>query len=156
MGVSSDEAPLRETAAGFVRVLPVLNRALDRRADQEFPFPKPPEGQMAMLSLVEGREGITLGEAAEILLLKPSNASTLVSQMVTAGLLRREQDAVDRRVWHLHITGETRVRLRDVEDLYCDYVLAGLDALDDEERAALTRALPALRSLARHVRPQIH
>ena len=146
---------MREVAAGYVRVLPVLNRALDRRADREFPFPKPPEVQMAVLALVQEREGITLREAAEILLLKSSNASTLVSQMVAAGLLRRERDTVDKRVWHLHITGETRVRVRDVEDLYCDYVVAGLDALNNEERDALTRALPALHSLARHVRPQI-
>ncbi|WP_411076343.1 MarR family winged helix-turn-helix transcriptional regulator [Streptomyces sp. cmx-4-7] len=156
MSDSADDVALRQTASGLVGVLPALNRALDRRADREFPFPKPPEVQMAMLSLVEAREGITVLEAAGILLMKPSNASTLVSQMVKAGLLRREQDALDKRVWHLHVTEETRVRLRDVEDLYCGYVVAGLNALEDDERAALAQALPALRSLARQVHPNIH
>ena len=149
-------ASLRQTAAELVRVLPALNRALDRRADQDFPFPKPPEGQMAMLALVQERDGITVREAARRLLLKPNNASTLVSAMVAAGLLRRVQDPADRRVAHLHVTADTDLRIRDVDELYCSYVIAGLDLLDAEERAALTRALPALRSLTRNVRPTIH
>ncbi len=153
---SLNTASLRQTAAELVRLLPALNRALDRRADQEFPFPKPPEGQMAMLALVKEREGITVREAAGMLLLKPNNASTLVSAMVAAGLLRREQDPNDRRIVHLHVTAETHLRIRDVDELYCSYVIVGLDLLDPEERAALTRALPALRSLARNVHPTIH
>ena len=111
---------------------------------------------MAILALVAARDGITVREAAGLLLLKPSNASTLVSAMVAAGLLRREQDPADKRVAHLHVTEETRIRIRDVEELYCSYVVAGLDLLDTEERAALARALPALRSLARQVHPTIH
>ncbi|MFJ1958748.1 MarR family winged helix-turn-helix transcriptional regulator [Streptomyces microflavus] len=156
MSKPPEDAALRETASGLVRVLPVLNRCLDRRADQEFPLPKPPDVQMAMLSLVEARDGITVREAADALLIKPSNASTLVSQMVKADLLHRVQDMLDKRVWHLHVTEETRVRLRDVDNLYCDYVVAALSNLDDGERAALTLALPALRSLARHVHPNMH
>ena len=69
---------------------------------------------------------------------------------------RREQDPADRRVVHLHVTADTDRRIRDVDELYCSYVMAGLDLLDAEERATLTRALPALRSLARNVHPTIH
>ncbi|MEU3510231.1 MarR family winged helix-turn-helix transcriptional regulator [Streptomyces longwoodensis] len=156
MADSSEGADLRETASGLIRVLPALNRSLDRRADRDFPFPKPPEVQMAMLSLVEAREGITVRAAADALLMRPSNASTLVSQMVKGGLLRREQDALDKRVWHLYVTEETRIRLRDVDGLYCGYVIAGLSALDEDERTALAGALPALRSLARHIHPNLH
>lgn len=156
MSQSPNGASLRQTATELVRVLPALNRALDRRADRDFPFPKPPESQMAMLTLVQKRDGITVREAAEMLLLRPNNASTLVSQMVAAGLLRREQDLVDRRVAHLHVTADTRTRIRDVDELYCSYVITGLDLLDTEERATLARALPALRALARNVHPTIH
>lgn len=146
---------LQQMARGLVRVLPALNRALDRRADQEFPFPKPPEVQMAMLSLVGERDGITVREAAEILLVKPTNASALVSRMVSAGLLRREQDPMDKRIVHLHITSETRTRIRDVDDLYSSYVTDGLDRLSEGEQDALRHALPALYALAAHIQPVI-
>lgn len=144
-----------QIAAGLVEILPGLNRALDRRADRDFPSPKPPEGQMAVLRLVEVHDGITVREASELLLMSPSNLSALVSQMVSAGLLRREQDTTDRRVAHLHVTEETRVRLRDVNELYCGYVVAGLGALDAADRAALERALPALRALSAQIHPHI-
>ncbi len=111
---------------------------------------------MAMLALVQEHDGITVREAARRLLLKPNNASTLVSAMVAAGLLRREQDPADRRVAHLHVTADTHLRIRAVDELYCSYVMAGLDLLDTEQRATLARALPALRALARNVHPTIH
>ncbi|MGW0468502.1 MarR family winged helix-turn-helix transcriptional regulator [Streptomyces sp. NPDC003027] len=143
------------TAAAIVRLLPDLHRALERRADQDFPHPKPPEGQLAILRLVRERPGITVRAAAEALLMKPNNVSALVSQMVTGGLLLREQDPADKRVAHLRVTDEALSRVSAVEELFRGYVLAGLDALDDEARASLAGAMPALEELARRIRPAV-
>lgn len=46
-------------AAELVAILPALNRVLERRAVQDFPHPRLPEGQLALLRLPHERDGIT-------------------------------------------------------------------------------------------------
>ncbi|NYI04676.1 MarR family winged helix-turn-helix transcriptional regulator [Allostreptomyces psammosilenae] len=140
-------------AAELVTVLPALNRALERRVRQDFPHPKPPEGQLALLRFVAQHEGATVREAAEALLMKPNNVSALVSQLIEAGLLERRRDAVDKRVAHLHPTATARQRLAEAQRLEVGHLSHALLALTDGERDALGSALGALVSLTRHLHP---
>lgn len=143
----------RDVASALARALPGLYRAMERRLARDFPHPKPPENQLAVLRLVRARDGITVREAAEALLMKPNNLSALVSQMVAGGLLLREQDPDDRRIVHLHVAEESLGHLNEVDALFRGYVAAGLEALDDEDKAIIHKALPALEELARHIDP---
>ncbi|NBM16749.1 MarR family transcriptional regulator [Streptomyces sp. GC420] len=147
--VSAQE--IDRAASVLVASLPALHRALERRVDQEFPHPRPSDGQLALLFLADEREGITVREAAEALLIKPNNASTLVSQLTELGLLERRQDASDERIAHLHPTATARQRLAEVRRLKEAHVARALRALTDGERAALGSALGALTSLTRHL-----
>lgn len=150
---SASPQDLSHVASRLAAVLPVLNRALDRRLAQDFPHPKPPEGQLALLRLVAERDGVTVREAADVLLMKPNNVSALVSQMVAQGMLERRPDATDRRVAHLHLTAEARHRLTTVQNLLNGYVVEALHALTDGELDAIGSALGALQGMARHIHP---
>ncbi|MEV6342533.1 MarR family transcriptional regulator [Actinoplanes sp. NPDC051851] len=129
-----------------------LHRALDRRVQGEFDHPKPPEVQLAALWFVIDHPGATVRELADELQIQPNNASALVTLMVKNGLLVREPDQRDRRVVRLHATAEARQRTGAVQGLLTGYLSAALDALDDEARTAVARALPYLTEVTRHVR----
>ncbi|PWI14952.1 MarR family transcriptional regulator [Streptomyces sp. Act143] len=135
-------------AAGLAACLPALHRALERRIDQDFPHPKPPETQLALLRQVAAHEGVTVREAADALLMKPNNVSALVTQMTEQGLLERRQDPADKRVAHLHLTPTSRQRLAEVDQLKGAHLARALRALTDGELDALGSALGALESLS--------
>ncbi|WP_031510381.1 MarR family winged helix-turn-helix transcriptional regulator [Streptomyces megasporus] len=150
---STSVQDIDRVAAALVVALPVLNRALERQIDREFPHPRLPEGQLALLWLVEEREGITVREAAETLLMKPNNVSALVSHLTESGLLERRQDAADKRVAHLYPTATARQRLAEARQLKEAHMARALHALTDGELDALGSALGALTSLARRLHP---
>ncbi|MFJ2030596.1 MarR family winged helix-turn-helix transcriptional regulator [Streptosporangium sp. NPDC087985] len=150
---SASVQDIDRVASALVVSMPALHRALDRRVDREFPHPRLPEGQLALLWLTEEYEGITVREAADALLMKPNNVSALVSQLTELGLLERRQDAVDRRVAHLHPTATARQQLAEVRRLKETHVAHALRTLTDGELGALGSALGALMSLTRHLYP---
>ncbi|NJP51879.1 winged helix-turn-helix transcriptional regulator [Streptomyces sp. SBST2-5] len=141
---------LDRTASGLAACLPALSRALDRRPAGH-PHPRPPDGQLALLRFVAGREGATVREAAEALLMKPSNVSALVSRMTESGLLERRQDRSDRRVAHLYPTAAARRRLAEVRDQETARIRQALSSLSDGEIGALASAVGALAALTRHL-----
>ncbi|MBT2394523.1 MarR family winged helix-turn-helix transcriptional regulator [Streptomyces sp. ISL-100] len=150
---SASEEDLRHIASAVSAVLPALHRALDRRVAQDFPYPKPSEGQLALLRLVGKRDGATVREAADVLLMKPNNVSALVTQLAGQGLVERRQDPADKRVAHLHLTAEARHRLAAVGNLLEGYVVDALRTLTDGDLDAIGSALGALRGLARQIHP---
>lgn len=138
-------------ASALVAFLPALHRALERKVGQEFPHPRLPDGQLALLFLVEEREGITVRESAEALLMKPNNVSALVSQLTELGLLERRQDPADKRVAHLHPTATARERLAEARLLKEAHMARALNTLTDGDLDALGAALGALTALARRL-----
>ncbi|MFF8595050.1 MarR family winged helix-turn-helix transcriptional regulator [Streptomyces sp. NPDC015220] len=140
-------------AAELAVALPALHRALDHRIRADFPHDKLPDGQLALLRLAAEHEGVTVREAADVLLMKPNNVSALVSQLTGRGLLERRSDPADRRVAHLHCTDLARERLAVADALAERHLAAAMRHLGDGEMAALGSALGALHSLAAHLRP---
>jgi DNA-binding MarR family transcriptional regulator len=144
---------LDRVASGLAACLPALNRALDRRVGQDFAQPKPREAQLALLRFVAQREGATVREAAEALLMRPNNVSALVSQLTERGLLERRQDAADKRIAHLYATARAQRELAEVRHLQDRHIARALQCLTEGEQDALGSALGALNSLARHLHP---
>lgn len=147
-------APAQEidrVASALVASLPALHRGLERQVAHGFPHPRLPDGQLALLFLVEEREGITVRETAEALLMKPNNVSALVSQLTDLGLLERRQDTADKRVAHLHPTPTARERLAEARALKESHLARVLHTLTEGELDALGAALGALTSLNRHL-----
>jgi DNA-binding MarR family transcriptional regulator len=157
--MSSARAPRSDAdraAFELAALLPALHRALDRRIAQDFPHPKPPEAQLALLRFVGRREGATVREAAEALLMKPNNVSALVTQLTERGLLERRQDSADKRVAHLYPTATALAHLAEVRRLQESHLRGALVALTDGELDALGSALGALQSLTRALHPAAH
>ncbi|MFC8228669.1 MarR family winged helix-turn-helix transcriptional regulator [Streptomyces sp. NPDC057287] len=147
-------APRQDTdhvASALVASLPALHRGLERQVAHGFPHPRLPDGQLALLLLVEEREGITVRESAEALLMKPNNVSALVSQLTHEGLLERRQDAADKRIAHLYPTATARERLAEARTIKEAHLARALHSLTEGELDALGAALGALSSLNRHL-----
>ncbi|MBC7271154.1 MAG: winged helix-turn-helix transcriptional regulator [Streptomyces sp.] len=152
-------APRRDvdrTASELAAVLPALHRALDRLVARDYPHPKPPEGQLALLRFVRQCEGATVRQAAEALLMKPNNVSALVSQLTEEGLLERRRDTADKRIAHLHLTPTSRRRLAEVRELEVAHLTEALLTLTEGELDALGSVLGALTSLTRGLHPAAH
>lgn len=86
----------------------------------------------------EDVRGPTIGEMAELLMLKHHSAVELVDRAQRAGLIRRTSDPVDHRIVRLRLTSEGSRRL---EGLAAQHV------------AELTRLAPRLTRLWRDLRP---
>jgi DNA-binding MarR family transcriptional regulator len=139
----------------FAEVLHGVHRLMRRRLRAGTVGPPIRGAQVELLRLVGRHPGVRISHAAEHMGLAGNTVSTLVNQLVDAGLLRRETAADDRRAAVLHLTPAAESRLHDWqerrENLMRDQV-AGLSAGD---RAALAAAVPALRRLAQSLREEV-
>jgi DNA-binding MarR family transcriptional regulator len=98
--------------------------------------------------VVVGRNpGISVAAAARELRLADNSVSTLVNQLLTAGMLRRETDPGDRRAVRLELTPAAQRHIADWRDRRARMVGARMADLSDDDRAAIGAALPALRRL---------
>lgn len=69
-------------------------------------------GRFAALLLLESRPDLRQGELAEALRVKPSNLAVLVAALEADGLIRRDEDARNRRANRLRLTPSGRALLR--------------------------------------------
>jgi MarR family transcriptional regulator, organic hydroperoxide resistance regulator len=92
-------------------------------------------------------DGLHMGELARQAYLSKQTVTTLIRAMEVSGLVRREQDQLDRRAFHIYLTDRSH-SFRPV----AEQVLKDLDAivavsLNPEQIAALTDALKTLMNL---------
>ena len=104
--------------------------------------------QMDLLVLVRREPGLPVAEAAARLRLARNTVSTLVGQLVTAGLLQRGSDAQDGRVVRLRLTAAAGERMGRWRARRVAAVGAALAVLDADDVEALAAALPALERAA--------
>ncbi|MFF7634841.1 MarR family winged helix-turn-helix transcriptional regulator [Kitasatospora sp. NPDC008050] len=132
----------------FPALLAGIPRLVRRRLRQELTVPRLRGAQVELLRLVAANPGLRVSAAAKELCLAGNSVSTLVNQLVAAGLLRREVDPADRRAALLHVTAEAAERLEAWTANHKALVGGLVAELPAEDRAALAAALPALRRLA--------
>jgi DNA-binding MarR family transcriptional regulator len=114
---------------------------------EDWPLEPLPTAQIDLLRAVASRPGLTVGEVAFELRIAPNTASTLVNQLVAAGLVVRSQDEVDRRSIRLALTAAAEARISAWHDRRQELLHQALDRLNADERAAIAGAMPALRRL---------
>ena len=95
-------------------------------------------------------DGLHMGELARRAYLSKQTVTTLVRAMEASGLVRREQDQLDRRAYRIYLTDRSR-SFRPI----AEQVLHELDAivaasLSPEQIATLTDALKTLMNLDRN------
>jgi len=83
--------------------------------------------------------------------LAPNTVSTLVGDLVSAGLLLRHTDPSDRRVAQLELTESWKRKIDAWRDRRVAAVDEAMGGLSPDERRRLERALPALARLGAEV-----
>jgi len=94
--------------------------------------------QWVILSRLKGFPGLSQRELAEILEVEPITVGRLVDRLERRGLVERRPDAVDRRIWRLHLRAEAAPVLAalDVQrDIISEIVNEGLSDEDLEQTA---------------------
>ncbi|GAA4634224.1 hypothetical protein GCM10023196_074880 [Actinoallomurus vinaceus] len=124
-----------------------MRRLVRRRLRGVTPPPDLRPGQVELMLVVDRHPGVSVAAAARELRLADNSVSTLVNQLIRAGMLRRETDPDDRRAARLELTDAARRRIANWRDRRAHLVGARLDELSDEDRASIAAALPALRRL---------
>jgi len=130
-----------------MRTTAALRRLVRRRWRAQSGEPQLRGAQTELLRLVEDRPGVGVAAAARALQLAPNTVSTLVNQLLDAGLLARRTSPGDRRAVELHLTAAGEKRLAAWRHARSELIASGMARLSPADVAALERALPALRNL---------
>lgn len=133
-------------AENLMATMAGLRRRVRRRVAAQLPDREPRlrGAQIELLRVVEKAPGIGVAAAARNLHLAGNSVSTLVNQLVDAGMLHRRIDPADRRAARLELTTAAHERLGTWRRTRTEYVVGKLATLSEVDRAAIAAALPAL------------
>ena len=112
--------------------------------DQTVPGQALPLSQLFALHELDTDAAMSQRDLAERLRLEKSTVSRLVADLESLGLLTRERDPDNRRIYRLRITDEGRRAHARVRSAFHDQYDRMTAALTGRERAALLYGLPAL------------
>jgi DNA-binding MarR family transcriptional regulator len=137
---------------GLLPAVGAVRRLVRRVAGPAFTEDPLSTSQREVLVAVGRRPGAAVAEIAHELGLAPNSVSTVVTQLVGAGLLVRETDPHDRRVGRLGVTPRARAQMTEARARRRGVLHEALDRLDHEQVAALAAGVSALEALAEELR----
>lgn len=141
-----------DVAGELFGVVGRFRRQLRRSAGRGFDSSRLSESQSELLWLVGRRPGISVSAAAAELGLVPNTASTLVTKLVSGGLLLRTAGDTDRRVCQLRLA-EPAQQIVDASRATRRALLSEvIDELDDDQIDSLTKGLEVLDTMTRKLR----
>jgi DNA-binding MarR family transcriptional regulator len=108
--------------------------------------------QREVLLMVGKRKGRSVAEIAQELGLAPNSVSTIVTQLVAAGMLVRETDPQDRRVGRLTLTPPAQDAVDTVRARRRGVLHEALDRLTPRQLTDLAAGIDALGALAEELR----
>jgi DNA-binding MarR family transcriptional regulator len=126
----------------------LLRRSARGTAGRPWPVESLPGAQFDLVRLVRRQPGLSVAEAAAQLGLAPNTVSTLVGQLVDAGLVSRATDADDRRVARLSLTAAAKKRADQWHDQRTSLVADAIALLSPSDQKVLVSAIPVIRELA--------
>ena len=132
-------APMKELAWEIAETAHALRRFYDRRALQLGVT----RAQWRVLAWLSREPGLKQVELADRLDVEPISACRIVDRLAEAGLVERQRDPTDRRVWRLMLTEKAKPlldRLTELAEEMTGEAFAGLDlARVEAMRTALTQ-----------------
>ncbi|BBZ46431.1 MarR family winged helix-turn-helix transcriptional regulator [Mycobacterium parmense] len=138
-----------DLTAELFRVVGRFRRQLRRSAGRGFEASGLTESQTELLWLVGRQPGISVSAAAAELGLVPNTASTLVSKLVSGGLLIRTAAETDRRVGQLRLAEPTQ-QIVDASRAARRALLTDvIGELDDEQIESLAKGLEVIDMMTR-------
>lgn len=133
-----------ELATSLRVPITILAETLRRRTHG---FDLPP-AQARVLSQLSAGDSLSISQLAHAHQLAISSMTELVNRLVDAGLVDKQQAVGDRREMRVSITKEGLKRLANTSEARTAALVALLEGIGDEDRAALAWVLPALWRLA--------
>ncbi|MFV0319198.1 MAG: MarR family winged helix-turn-helix transcriptional regulator [Microbacterium sp.] len=124
-----------------------IRRVLRASVRSEIPWEALPMAQVEVLQRLDDEPGIRISEMARRHRLATNTVSTIIQQMVVAGLVAREPDPLDRRAVSLHLTKQGRQTLDQWLHANQERVSAAMQQLSADELSMIEKSLPALTSL---------
>lgn len=109
------------------------------------------ESQLGVLEALLHAGPLTQGQLSARILRSGSNLTTVVDNLERGGLVRRERDATDRRVQHVHLTERGREAIEAALPSHVERVTRLLACLSADERRELGRLCKVLGSAASDV-----
>ena len=134
-------------ATELAAIVTRLRRILRTAVRSDYPWEILPMAQVEILQRLAEEPGLRVRDLADRHRLAPNTISTLIQQMVTAGLVTREPDATDRRAVTVSLTavGEQALAGWSMANRY--RLEAALAELPDRDRRTIAAAVPALSRL---------
>jgi DNA-binding MarR family transcriptional regulator len=140
-----------DVVAGVFGVVGRFRRQLRRSVGRGFDSARLTESQSELLWLVGRRPGISVRAAATELGQVPNTTSTLVTKLVTNGLLIRTVDEADRRACQLRLAEPTQ-QIVDASRAARRVLLSEvLEELDNDQIDSLTKGLEVLNTVTRRL-----
>lgn len=122
------------------RVFHLHRQALQRRLSN----PETHHGAMISLRLLARSDGMCQRELADTLLLSRPRITGILQALEKAGSIRREADAVDKRVTRVFLTDDGRRQEMDNRAAFDEYIGETFGRLSDADKSELTRILNEL------------
>jgi MarR family transcriptional regulator, organic hydroperoxide resistance regulator len=104
-------------------------------------------GQLTLLSVLMKHECCTMQELAEHLAVAPSTATAMVKRLLAQGYIERRRDEKDWRTVWVAPTEAGRLAVNVFHQARLHSLQCRLKQLNDDERNAISAALPALQHL---------
>ncbi|HEX2902029.1 MAG TPA: MarR family transcriptional regulator [Jatrophihabitans sp.] len=139
--------PSEVDAWTLTAVVTRLRRVLRASIRSEYPWESLPMAQVELLQRLADEPGLRLNDLAARHRLASNTVSTLVQQLVTAGLLARRPHPQDRRAVELRLTGDGARVLADWQASHERRFAEAMAGLPAADRRAIGAALPALSRL---------
>ena len=142
--------------SGVFSALGRFRRQVRRLAGRSFDESNLNASQSELLRLVGRNPGMSVRDAAGELGLAPNSVSTLVTSLVGADLMVRQQDPEDRRIGRLTLTDAAQQVADDSRYRRHELLSAALDELSAGERAELEKGMRVIAKLTQilHAREQ--
>jgi len=101
----------------------------------------------ALMQLLHaGDEGLAFSELSEKMLVSRANITGLVDRLEKDGLVYREADGRDRRIWRAKVTARAKELLSAVVPIHGDFTGTVLSVLNPDEKELLIELLKKLQS----------
>jgi len=99
----------------FLFLLYDVARQMRTKADQRARTQGMTRAQWVILARLERQPGMSQNEMAAIVEVEPITIARLVDRLEARGLVERQSDPKDRRVWRLHLTPAATPILREIK-----------------------------------------
>ncbi len=102
-------------------------------------------GQAACLRVLDGRDGISQRDLADILHVSRPSITAMLQAVEKAGLVVRKPDESDQRLTRVYLTEEGRKVATELRHVLADYVSEIFGSMPEADRRELARLLGCLR-----------